>query len=194
MYPTNSSGVTQLEFNQAMSDFKHMFPDMEEDVIESILRANNGVVDATIDQLLQINNETQEKKKRNKAAMNSNIFVDDEQSAIMNPKTYSKDLHFHHHHHHHDNNVDQIDAITMSNSSLLKSNRIISQDSLRYKYRWEPPVLGELSSDFLRITLNETQRKLTNFNANNEHANMMSSSFLQQVCSIFSVTVNFKYH
>ena len=45
-----------------------MFPDMEEDVIEAILRANNGVVDTTIDQLLQINNETQEKKKRNKAA------------------------------------------------------------------------------------------------------------------------------
>nr|XP_027203061.1 CUE domain-containing protein 1-like [Dermatophagoides pteronyssinus] len=69
MYPSNSSsssGVTQLEFNQAMSDFKHMFPDMEEDIIEAILRANNGVVDTTIDQLLQINNETQEKKKRNK--------------------------------------------------------------------------------------------------------------------------------
>ena len=74
MYPSNSSstssssGVTQLEFNQAMSDFKHMFPDMEEDIIEAILRANNGVVDTTIDQLLQINNETQEKKKRNKTA------------------------------------------------------------------------------------------------------------------------------
>ncbi|KAH7640308.1 cue domain-containing protein 1-like protein [Dermatophagoides farinae] len=178
MYPANSSGVTQLEFNQAMSDFKHMFPDMEEDVIEAILRANNGVVDATIDQLLQINNESQEKKKRNKAAMNnknnehhynSNIFIDDGQSAMMNPKSYSKDLNF----------VlgDQTDA-AMS-SSLLK-NQIISQDSLRYKYRWEPPVLGELSADFLRITLNDTQRKLTNFNANNEHANMMSSSFLQQ--------------
>ena len=35
-----------------MSDFRHMFPTMEEDVIEAVLRANDGAVDATIDQLL----------------------------------------------------------------------------------------------------------------------------------------------
>lgn len=58
----NQSGVTQLEFHQAMNDFKHMFPEMEEDVIESVLRANNGVVDTTIDQLLQMNNESLKKK------------------------------------------------------------------------------------------------------------------------------------
>ena len=29
-----------------------MFPTMEEDVIEAVLRANDGAVDATIDQLL----------------------------------------------------------------------------------------------------------------------------------------------
>ncbi|KAH9423462.1 Cuedc1p [Dermatophagoides pteronyssinus] len=193
MYPSNSSstasssGVTQLEFNQAMSDFKHMFPDMEEDIIEAILRANNGVVDTTIDQLLQINNETQEKKKRNKAVAainnneqhhqyNSNIFIDDGHLAA---KTSNKDLNFHHHH----PNNDQIDATSMSNSLLsssLKNHRIISSDSLRYKYHWEPPLLGELSKDFLRIQLNETQRKLTNFNVNNEHTNLISSSFLQQ--------------
>lgn len=71
MYNSNPSGVTQLEFNQAMSDFKHMFPDMEEDVIEAVLRANNGVVDATIDQLLQINNESQMKKA---AMKNENVI------------------------------------------------------------------------------------------------------------------------
>lgn len=57
-----SSGVTQLEFHQAMNDFKNMFPEVEEDVIEAVLRANNGVVDATIDQLLQMNNESLKKK------------------------------------------------------------------------------------------------------------------------------------
>ena len=35
-----------------MSDFRQMFPTMEEDVIEAVLRANDGAVDATIDQLL----------------------------------------------------------------------------------------------------------------------------------------------
>ena len=29
-----------------------MFPTMEEEVIEAVLRANNGIVDATVDQLL----------------------------------------------------------------------------------------------------------------------------------------------
>uniref|UniRef100_A0A6P6XRR6 CUE domain-containing protein 1-like n=1 Tax=Dermatophagoides pteronyssinus TaxID=6956 RepID=A0A6P6XRR6_DERPT len=187
MYPSNSSsssGVTQLEFNQAMSDFKHMFPDMEEDIIEAILRANNGVVDTTIDQLLQINNETQEKKKRNKtaAAINNveqhhpynsnNIFIDDGHLAA---KTPNKDLNFHHH-----PNNDQIDATSMLNSLPLKNHHRISPDSLRYKYHWQPPILGELSKDFLRIQLNETQKKLTNFNVNNEHTNLISSSFLQQ--------------
>ena len=35
-----------------MSDFRHMFPNMDEEVIEAVLRANNGAVDETIDQLL----------------------------------------------------------------------------------------------------------------------------------------------
>lgn len=43
---------TQLEFTQAMSDFKTMFPSMDADVIETVLRSNNGAVDATIDHLL----------------------------------------------------------------------------------------------------------------------------------------------
>uniref|UniRef100_A0A8V5HFV5 Uncharacterized protein n=1 Tax=Melopsittacus undulatus TaxID=13146 RepID=A0A8V5HFV5_MELUD len=47
--------VRRLEFNQAMEDFKTMFPTMDYDIIECVLRANNGAVDATIDQLLQMN-------------------------------------------------------------------------------------------------------------------------------------------
>lgn len=44
---------------QAMSDFKIMFPDMDRDVIEAVLRANQGAVDATIDQLLQMSTDNQ---------------------------------------------------------------------------------------------------------------------------------------
>ncbi|NXX44667.1 CUED1 protein, partial [Tricholaema leucomelas] len=50
-----SRQVRRLEFNQAMEDFKTMFPNMDYDIIECVLRANNGAVDATIDQLLQMN-------------------------------------------------------------------------------------------------------------------------------------------
>jgi hypothetical protein len=35
-----------------MTDFKIMFPSMEADVIEAVLRANGGAVDTTIDNLL----------------------------------------------------------------------------------------------------------------------------------------------
>lgn len=45
-------GSTQLDFSQAMADFKIMFPNMDVDVIEAVLRSNSGAVDATIDQLL----------------------------------------------------------------------------------------------------------------------------------------------
>lgn len=46
--------VRRLEFNQAMEDFNTMFPSMDYEVIECVLRSNNGAVDATIDQLLQM--------------------------------------------------------------------------------------------------------------------------------------------
>lgn len=49
----------QLEFSQAMSDFKTMFPNMDRDVIEAVLRANAGAVDATIDQLLAMSTDNQ---------------------------------------------------------------------------------------------------------------------------------------
>lgn len=47
-----TDSATQLEFGQAMADFRVMFPNMEVDVIEAVLRSNNGAVDTTIDQLL----------------------------------------------------------------------------------------------------------------------------------------------
>lgn len=53
------ASTLQLEFAQAMSDFKIMFPDMERDVIEAVLRANQGAVDATIDQLLAMSVDNQ---------------------------------------------------------------------------------------------------------------------------------------
>lgn len=53
------ASTMQLEFAQAMSDFKTMFPDMDKEVIEAVLRANQGAVDATIDQLLTMSIDNQ---------------------------------------------------------------------------------------------------------------------------------------
>ena len=58
-----------------MSDFRHMFPNMDEEVIEAVLRANNGAVDETIDQLLTMNVDCNDQKTnsangRDRAYMN----------------------------------------------------------------------------------------------------------------------------
>lgn len=51
---TQRRRATHLEFTQAMEDFKTMFPDIDSDVIEAVLRANKGAVDTTIDHLLTL--------------------------------------------------------------------------------------------------------------------------------------------
>lgn len=56
--------TTELEFNQAMQDFKTMFPTMDGDVIEVVLRSNQGAVDATIDQLLSMSSDNENEKNR----------------------------------------------------------------------------------------------------------------------------------
>lgn len=63
--------VTSLEFNQAMRDFKTMFPQTDEDVIEMVLRSNHGAVDVTIDQLLSMNIDSEKEKLRSQSETNS---------------------------------------------------------------------------------------------------------------------------
>ncbi|XP_011558856.3 CUE domain-containing protein 1 [Plutella xylostella] len=58
------ASTMQLEFTQAMTDFKTMFPEMDDDVIEAVLRANQGAVDATIDQLLAMSTDNQNERLR----------------------------------------------------------------------------------------------------------------------------------
>ncbi|XP_022102230.1 CUE domain-containing protein 1-like isoform X2 [Acanthaster planci] len=62
--PPPAPPTRQLEFNQAMADFKVMFPSMDRAVIETVLRANNGAVDATIDQLLTLTADMPEVPQR----------------------------------------------------------------------------------------------------------------------------------
>jgi hypothetical protein len=53
----DSLPVIGLDFKQAMSDFKIMFPTLDDDVIEAVLRSNKGSVDPTVDQLLMMSND-----------------------------------------------------------------------------------------------------------------------------------------
>lgn len=49
--------VVGLDFGEAMDDFRTMFPTLDDDVIEAVLRSNRGSVDRTVDQLLTMSND-----------------------------------------------------------------------------------------------------------------------------------------
>ncbi|XP_043282678.1 CUE domain-containing protein 1 [Venturia canescens] len=61
---------TTLEFYQAMADFKNMFPQMDDDVIEAVLRSNQGAVNTTIDQLLAMSTDNENEKIRSELEEN----------------------------------------------------------------------------------------------------------------------------
>lgn len=69
------TNVTMFEIFtfQAMSDFRHMFPNMDEEVIEAVLRANNGAVDETIDQLLTMNVDCNDQTSHSSSTVNNHV-------------------------------------------------------------------------------------------------------------------------
>ncbi|XP_020298521.1 CUE domain-containing protein 1 isoform X2 [Pseudomyrmex gracilis] len=72
---------TTLEFYQAMADFKNMFPQMDDDVIEAVLRSNQGAVDTTIDQLLTMSTDNENEKIRSELEQK-----EEPPNAIKSPK------------------------------------------------------------------------------------------------------------
>ncbi|KAL7732835.1 hypothetical protein ACLKA6_005967 [Drosophila palustris] len=83
-----ATSTLQLEFSQAMADFKKMFPDIDREVIEAVLRANLGAVDQTIDQLLAMSTDNQNEKLRNELDAN----VSPQQSLINLNDATDKEL------------------------------------------------------------------------------------------------------
>ena len=115
----------QLEFNEAMNDFKHMFPTLDRDVIEAVLRANNGLVDATIDQLLSMGID-----------MEGNI----PNSVHPHLPSYSAV-----------NEAEPPPAYTpRENNPSLSSSSSRPLPARPYS-AWNPPLLGKLPDDFLRL-------------------------------------------
>ena len=60
--PNSRKSRPQLDYSQAMKDFKGMFPDMVAEVIEAILKSNNGAVNATMYQLLTMSADNEYEK------------------------------------------------------------------------------------------------------------------------------------
>ncbi|XP_017080085.1 CUE domain-containing protein 1 isoform X1 [Drosophila eugracilis] len=159
----------QLEFSQAMTDFKKMFPDIDREVIEAILRANLGAVDQTIDALLAMSIDNQNEKLRNE--LDANVSP---QQSLINLNDSNKDLQL----------VDTTDgggagavgapgvpntllptagaSPNHQNTGASPKQRPLgsanskgsSQNNTPTKRsrRWNPPILGPLPAGFLRIT------------------------------------------
>ncbi|XP_021095685.1 CUE domain-containing protein 1 isoform X1 [Heterocephalus glaber] len=142
--------VRRLEFNQAMDDFKTMFPNMDYDIIECVLRANSGAVDATIDQLLQMNLEggggsAEEDSSDSEDSIPPEILErtlepdssDEEPPPVYSPPAY--------HMHMFDR---PYPPTPPPRTDVLGSGPSASQ---RHYRNWNPPLLGNLPDDFLRI-------------------------------------------
>ncbi|XP_063107315.1 CUE domain-containing protein 1 isoform X1 [Cavia porcellus] len=145
--------VRRLEFNQAMDDFKTMFPNMDHDIIECVLRANSGAVDATIDQLLQMNLEggggsAYEDSSDSEESIPPEILErtlepdssDEEPPPVYSPPAY--------HMHMFDRPYPLAPPTPPPRIDVLGSGPNPSQR--RYR-NWNPPLLGNLPDDFLRI-------------------------------------------
>ncbi|NXL79442.1 CUED1 protein, partial [Leptocoma aspasia] len=144
--------VRRLEFNQAMEDFKTMFPNMDYDIIECVLRANNGAVDATIDQLLQMNLDGSgcEDSSDSEDSIPPEILErtlepdssDEEPPPVYSPPAYES----------------QVLGSRYPRAPPTPPPRtdVPGPGSTAHYRNWNPPLLGNLPEDFLRILPQQT--------------------------------------
>lgn len=142
----------QLEFSKAMSDFKSMFPTIDYDVIEIILRANNGLVDATVDQLLSMQGEQNEtENKLVDLDMNVRLpgYHDSSCSVAANepPPAYTPRV---------EEDPNFVYDATFLGPQLGNIDTSTSSYHTHTPYKtngWNPPLLGALPKDFLRLSV-----------------------------------------
>uniref|UniRef100_A0A665VVC5 CUE domain-containing protein n=1 Tax=Echeneis naucrates TaxID=173247 RepID=A0A665VVC5_ECHNA len=142
--------VRRLEFNQAMEDFKTMFPSMDYEVIECVLRSNNGAVDATIDQLLQmsIDGQGSDDSSDSDDSIPAEILErtlepdssDEEPPPVYSPPTY--DMHIY------DRKYPETPPTP---PPRFEAQPPPGHQQVRSYRNWNPPLLGNLPDDFLRI-------------------------------------------
>ncbi|NXI11095.1 CUED1 protein, partial [Irena cyanogastra] len=149
--------VRRLEFNQAMEDFKTMFPSMDYDIIECVLRANNGAVDATIDQLLQMNLDGSgcEDSSDSEDSIPPEILErtlepdssDEEPPPVYSPPAYeSQPL---------GSRYPRAPPTPPPRTDVAGAGSPAAPPHYR---NWNPPLLGNLPEDFLRILPQQAAR------------------------------------
>ncbi|XP_072557288.1 CUE domain-containing protein 1b isoform X2 [Paramormyrops kingsleyae] len=142
--------VRRLEFNKAMEDFKTMFPSMDYEVIECVLRSNNGAVDATIDQLLQmsIDGQGSDDSSDSDDSIPPEILErtlepdssDEEPPPVYSPPAYAMHIY--------DRKYPEPPPTP---PPRFEAQPAPGPRQVRNYRNWNPPLLGNLPDDFLRI-------------------------------------------
>ncbi|XP_056323187.1 CUE domain-containing protein 1a isoform X2 [Danio aesculapii] len=177
--------VRRLEFSQAMDDFKTMFPSMEHEVIECVLRANHGAVDSTIDQLLQMSLDSQatDDSSDSEDSILPEILErtlepdssDEEPPPVYAPPSY--DMHIY----------DRKHPADVPSTPPPRFNDYPPpghQQVGRYR-NWNPPLLGNLPDDFLRI-LPQQSESLQRSQSSLSQPSSSSSSSLSSLTQLSS--------
>uniref|UniRef100_A0A8C1B7R8 CUE domain containing 1a n=1 Tax=Cyprinus carpio carpio TaxID=630221 RepID=A0A8C1B7R8_CYPCA len=177
--------VRRLEFSQAMDDFMTMFPSMEHEVIECVLRANHGAVDSTIDQLLQMSLDSQatDDSSDSEDSIPPEILErtlepdssDEEPPPVYAPPSY--DMHIY----------DRKHPTDVPSTPPPRFNDYPPpghQQVGRYR-NWNPPLLGNLPDDFLRI-LPQQSESLQRSQSNLSQPSSSSSSSLSSLTQLSS--------
>ncbi|NXX98178.1 CUED1 protein, partial [Centropus bengalensis] len=170
--------VRRLEFNQAMEDFKTMFPNMDYDIIECVLRANNGAVDATIDQLLQMNLDGSgcDDSSDSEDSIPPEILErtlepdssDEEPPPVYSPPAYESQAF--------SSRYPRAPPTPPPRTDVPAPGCALVPG--RYR-NWNPPLLGNLPEDFLRILPQQTAATQVRLAA---HASLHPSSTAQRSC------------
>ncbi|XP_041850586.1 CUE domain-containing protein 1-like [Melanotaenia boesemani] len=171
--------VRRLEFNQAMEDFKTMFPSMDYEVIECVLRSNNGAVDTTIDQLLQMSIEGQgsDDSSDSDDSIPAEILErtlepdssDEEPPPVYSPPTY--DMHIY------DRKYPEAPPTP---PPRFEAHPPAGHQQVRSYRNWNPPLLGNLPDDFLRI-LPQQLDSIKTSQSNLSQPSMSSSSSVSSI-------------
>ncbi|XP_008274595.1 CUE domain-containing protein 1b isoform X4 [Stegastes partitus] len=171
--------VRRLEFNQAMEDFKTMFPSMDYEVIECVLRSNNGAVDATIDQLLQmsIDGQGSDDSSDSDDSIPPEILErtlepdssDEEPPPVYSPPTY--DMHIYDR---------KYPEAPLNPPPRFEAQAPPGLQQVRSYRNWNPPLLGNLPDDFLRIL----PQQLDSIKSSQTSLSQPSSSSSSSVSSI----------
>lgn len=135
-----------IEFSQAMSDFATMFPEFDSDVIEAVLRANSGAVDATIDALLQMSTDNHNEKLRNELDQTTEGGTKLQHPDLLLSKTNST--------------TTTTTTKTATSEMNGAKGKTLSQSQSTTNKRWNPPILGPLPASFLRIAPTQYEMNL----------------------------------